>query len=330
MKRNYLIIIMGLLLTGTSAMAQTKSPKHRKADKVKADTSCRNEGDMASWEAMMQQMDRQSRQMAHDMMGMFGNLTEGSMPSQGMLDSMVEMHKYFFNDDSTGNHHKFRHRGRKAPRSMAQQLYFTKDSTGGKSQSIQVISRDGKTTIIRNGKDTTVVDGPFIPERDAPDLGMGSIDRFDFTMPSLPDFDGFPSIPDFDATPSMPQRFAYRMQAPRTPSVIESETPSEQEIEMLTKKGLANAKELESALPIEDVTINPNARNKTLTLRFTLEGSEQAAVVVANPDGTTIERATLRSNGGEFRRTLKLDSKSSYIYVVIKANGAASSFKFWL
>lgn len=310
MKKYAFLIVAGLLIAGTSVFAQQK-PTKKKNNKVKADTTiCMYKNfDERALNDMMQKMQHSSRDFYAQAMQMMEDFQGFDIPSPEEIGSMMRMDHNMFRDSlSNGKDGKMRH-----PR-MHKNRMFTLTDTTGNCQSIVVMSSDGKTTIIRNGKDTTVVNGPFVPERDMPDMT--------FDWPTPPSFDRMPSWRGNQGRGDITIK--------RFRAGIEPEQPSIQEVNMLISKGIISSKDVKNNLDVEDIDIVRNSRNRTITISYELNDISQSDIQVVDPLGNVIEKSSLTGQDGNFRRTIRMDKKNDYIFVAITANKKVSICKFWL
>jgi hypothetical protein len=317
MKRYFFLIALGLVAASTTAFAQTKSTQKKasmaKNEKVRVDTSACRSIDQFFTDDMMRDMSRSSRSFYNQAMKMMQEMPD----IQGMISSedFAGMDR-FFSSDSTQQRKGINRKGMagKRPHMRGNRFTITTDSSGNQ-QSIKVISKDGKTTIIRNGKDTTFVDGPFVPERDMPNM------NFDMLVP--PSFD---MMPNFGGRDFQDRDFVVR----RSRGGLEAESPSVQENDLLVKKGIVSSKDIKSRLDVEDLSLVQNRKNGTVRISYELENAEQSELQLVSPEGTVVEKVTLIGNDGEFRRTIKMDKTYDYVYVVISNSKKVSVGKFWL
>lgn len=317
MKRYILPITLALVIAATTAFAQGKSVKKKavkvKAEKVLTDTCPSHGSDIFMVDDMMREMSRSSRSFYREAMKMMEEMPdfEGMM---GIPDRIAGFDSFFGDDSTSVKSGTMSRKARAGKRSgVGKRIVITTD-TSGKRESLMVISRDGKTTIVRNGKDTTVVDGPFVPERDMPDM------KFDFLVPPACDFG-----------PRFEPRFRNRNEIVRQfRGGSEAESPSVQELDMLVKKGVVSSKEVEKLLEIDDLSLMQNRKNGTVRISYEVENADRSELQLINPDGQVVEKVALIGNGGQFIRTIKLDKSLDYVFVVISSSGKVSVNKFWL
>ncbi len=310
---------MGVVATAAAGSIPKKSQKPKY--QAKADTSFNtqpyNFDSPASIEEMMKEMHKQSRSFMNDAMAMMNDAPMHDFHFPASMDSIMKKMEQGEFVDSSGNckFHKRKGMVIKHPKMHGKQFRIRTDSLG-KNESVVVLSDGKKTTIIKNGTDTTVVDGP-----------MDNItDNFDFNMDmptmrhGMPQFN-FRGFGNDDLNSMAKLSFSQGEYAPEAPSV--------QEMDMLVKKGVVSSKEAKNTLNVEDVSIIPNGRNNTYSVVFRLEGIEQCELQVVAPDGMTLEKSTIIGNENRFKRTVKITPNQDYVYVVVSSDKKISVNKFW-
>jgi len=310
------LLVLGVAASAAAGTIQKKSSKQK--FQAKADTSLFNlkSDRLASLDRLMEEMPDQSRYFFDNAMEMLNGMPVVDFSIPASLDSIIERNGDAFSD-TTDNRRVRMHRGMVIPRPKmhGKRLRQHADSLC-ESQSIMVFSDGKTTTIIKNGKDTTIVDGPM----------NGIMDGFDMPVisPMVHPIDPRVSFDEFDDDMNVQMRPRFNG------GQLASEAPSVQEMDMLVGKGIVSAKEVKKALEVQGVNIIQNRSGNTFTVVFRIDGAEQCELQVVTPDGVTIEKSTIAGNQGRFRRTVKITPNQDYVYVVVARDKKSFVSKFWL
>lgn len=323
MKKGMLIVLLAVGVVASASAGDPLKKGKKSSHKAKADTCFSSMPDKyASVDKLMDDMHRQSRDFFDNAMSMLKDFDMNGIELPSGLDTVI-VKQHGDAVDSIGHARKLKHRGMiiNRPKMHGKNYSFNVDSLG-KNESIVVLSDGKKTTIIKNGTDTTIVDGPMSSSM------LGG--RFDFDnedgMMEMPRFNfrGFRNFDDgFDRS--------FDVQRDRLPRAekIAPESPSVQEMEMLVKKGIVSGKDAKSKLNVKSVNVISNMRGSTYSVVFWLDGVEQCDLQVVTPDGVSLEKATIVGSDGKFRRTLKITPNQDYVYIVVSSDRKVFVSKFW-